>query len=215
MPIRDRWRKALTVSVFVHCLLLTGAGWLGVGLFEAVRPAEPVEVELITDPGQGEPTAVPSAAAPAAAVRAPVVAVTPAAVAEPADDAVTEGLAAPATAARADGAAAAVTTPALAGAGPASSKRLSAPRLLARTEPQYPEEARRAGAEGTVAVRIEVKETGQPGDIAVVRSSGRASFDAAAVEAVRSWRFVPAQEADTGQAVRCYTTVSVIFRLRS
>lgn len=222
MPKRDRWRKALAISALVHCLLLAGAGWLGGSLLKAARLPDLIEVELISDPGRSDrkdPTAATAPAAGAAQpfAQAPANAGRSAVAAEMATDAVTEGFA-PRAAGASGNSGAAVAGPALpstAGGGAAAPKRIAAPRLLAKTEPLYPEEARRAGAEGTVTVRIEIKENGQPGDIAIARSSGRASFDAAAVEAIRSWRFVPAQEADSGQAVRCYTTVSVVFRLRN
>ncbi len=221
MAKRDRWCKALATSVLVHCLLLAGLGWLGGSLLKAARLPELIEVELISDPGRNEQKDEAKVAAPAvSAARTfadlPATAGKSAAVAEMAADAVVESFAAPAAgSAGKSGAALSGPVPSSAGGGATGPKRIDAPRLLSRMEPLYPEEARRAGAEGTVAVRIEIKENGRPGDIAVVRSSGRESFDAAAVEAVRSWRFVPAQEADSGRAVRCYTTVSVVFRLRN
>jgi len=208
MAKRDRWRKALAISVLAHCLLLAGAGWLGGSLLKAARLPDLLEVELISDPGRGEQTA--AAAAPVAPAR-PSVRDTAAA------EAVAEATAAASAALSAAGAGApAAGSASQAAAGVAAApKIIAAPRLLAKTEPEYPEEARRAGAEGTVTVRIEIKENGRPGEITITRSSGRPSFDAAAIAAVRTWRFVPAQEAETGRAVRCYTTVSVVFRLRN
>lgn len=220
MPKRDRWRKAFAISVLVHCLLLAGAGWLGGGLLKAAQVPDLIEVELISDPGRSEQKAAvavtPAVSAARAFARTPSSADRSAVVTEMTAEAVTEGVAVP-TAGATGNSGAAVAGPGLPAAegGAVTPKRIAAPRLLAKTDPQYPEEARRAGVEGTVTVRIEIKENGQPGEIAVVRSSGRASFDAAAVEAVRSWRFVPAQEAETGRAVRCYTTIPVIFRLRT
>ena len=46
------------------------------------------------------------------------------------------------------------------------------------------------------------------------RTSG-ASFDAAASEAIRHWRFVPAQEVNSGRAVRSFTTVAIVFKLKT
>ncbi len=221
MPKGDRWRKALAISVLVHCLLLAGAGWLGDGFLKVARLSDLIEVELISDPGRGKQTA--AAAAPAAPARPSiretaaaarhetVATVAAAAIAEAVSDASAGAPAAlPAAGAPAGGSGA----PVAAGVAEAP-KTIAAPRLLAKTEPEYPEEARRAGAEGTVSVRIEIKENGQPGEITIARSSGRPSFDAAAIEAVRTWRFVPAQEAETGRAVKCYSTVSLVFRLRN
>ncbi|WP_371378453.1 TonB family protein [Sporomusa aerivorans] len=64
-----------------------------------------------------------------------------------------------------------------------------------------------------VGVKIEVLENGRTGEVQIARSSGRQSFDEAALQAVRKWRFVPAQEAVGGRTVRCFTTLSVVFRL--
>lgn len=220
MPKRDRWRKALTISVLAHCLLLAGFGWLGGNLLKSAQYPDLIEVELISDPGRSEQKGALAAPTPAVGAartfaNVSVTADKPALVAERVAE-VAEGFASPAAGVHeGSGAAVAGPAPPSAGGAPAAPKRMSAPRLLAKTEPQYPEEARQAGAEGTVAVRIEIKENGQPGDIAIARSSGRASFDAAAIEAIRSWRFVPAQEVESGRPVRCYTTVSVVFKLKT
>lgn len=215
MPKRDNWRKALTVSVLIHLLLFSGAGWLGGSLFKAAQIPELIEVELISDPGHQENMAVttPVGAANPGANSAPSAA--KAAVAtEMLAEAVADPLPAVAAGSSANSSVAASRLPP-AVAGQSGQKRIAAPRLLDKTEPRYPEDARQAGAEGTVAVRLEIKENGQPGDIAVVRSSGRASFDAAAVEAIKDWRFAPAQDVESGRAVRSYTTVSIVFRLRT
>ncbi len=59
--------------------------------------------------------------------------------------------------------------------------------------PNYPANAARTGAEGTVQLMVHVTASGVPGDVAVVRSSGHSSLDAAAQEAVLLWRFRPAR----------------------
>ncbi|HBS60721.1 MAG TPA: hypothetical protein DEA44_15850 [Firmicutes bacterium] len=100
-----------------------------------------------------------------------------------------------------------------AGSAPPGPKIITAPRILSKVGPVYPEEARRDGIRGSVGVKIEVLENGRPGEIEVQRSSGYDSLDEAALRAVRKWRFVPAQEADSGRAMRCFTTLTVVFRL--
>ncbi|HLU40385.1 MAG TPA: TonB family protein [Planctomycetota bacterium] len=55
--------------------------------------------------------------------------------------------------------------------------------------PAYPWLARRRGWEGTVVVQVRVDADGAVGAAAVVRSSGRAALDEAALAAVRTWRF--------------------------
>ena len=94
---------------------------------------------------------------------------------------------------------------------PAARKSVSAPRILNKVEPDYPEDARQDGIAGTVGVKIEVLENGRTGEVRIVRSSGRSSLDEAALQAVRRWRFVPAEE--DGQAIRCFTTLAVVFDL--
>ncbi len=63
--------------------------------------------------------------------------------------------------------------------------------------PRYPAEAARRGAEGTVSLTIHVSARGVPDSVLVGVSSGDASLDRAAREAVRLWRFTPAMEGDT------------------
>jgi protein TonB len=55
--------------------------------------------------------------------------------------------------------------------------------------PVYPAEAQRMGEEGEVRVRLWVAASGDVQRAEVVRSSGRAYFDAAATQAIRQWRF--------------------------
>lgn len=50
---------------------------------------------------------------------------------------------------------------------------------------RYPRLARRAGAEGAATVRFRILPNGEPGGLAIKRTSGNALLDAAALEAVR------------------------------
>ena len=236
----DKWRKALLTSVLFHCLMLTGVGWLGGMFFTSAHPPDFMEMELVsvTDrperaanpgsshvvPAKGMPAPAPApASVPAPMPVRSAVAEKAAAVAEIFGDTVGENSTVQAGngAAATGGSLAAGTAGGELAAGtaassdaPAGGKTIAAPRLLHKTEPQYPEEERRAGIEGTVAVKIEIQENGEPGEISIVRSSGRAAFDEAAVQAVRTWRFVPAQEVESGRPVRCYTMVSIVFQLK-
>ena len=65
--------------------------------------------------------------------------------------------------------------------------------------PNYPPAALRRGDRGTVVVRVEVDAGGSPAGVALVQRSGSRDLDRAAMEAVRDWRFQPAQR--NGQAV--------------
>ncbi len=59
--------------------------------------------------------------------------------------------------------------------------------------PAYPPAALRRGESGTVVVRVEVDAAGLPLDAKIVQRSGSRDLDRAALEAVRGWRFQPAQ----------------------
>jgi len=59
--------------------------------------------------------------------------------------------------------------------------------------PEYPPTALRRGDKGTVVVRVEVDASGTPAGVALVQRSGSRDLDRAAMEAVRDWRFQPAQ----------------------
>ncbi|MCC4632820.1 energy transducer TonB [Xanthomonas dyei] len=65
--------------------------------------------------------------------------------------------------------------------------------------PRYPSAALRRGDAGDVVVRVDVDATGNPGGVTLVQRSGSRDLDRAAMEAVRHWRFHPAQQ--NGQPV--------------
>jgi protein TonB len=90
-----------------------------------------------------------------------------------------------------------------------------APGILSQVEPDYPEEARQAGVQGTVVLKIQIIENGRAGQVTVYRSSGSSLLDDAAIAVVRKWRFTPARERDSGEAIVCYTKMPVVFKLRS
>jgi len=77
--------------------------------------------------------------------------------------------------------------------------------------PEYPESARRDGAQGLVVLDVTVSPEGTPLDVAVAQSSGVATLDAAAVSAVIRWRFAPARR--DGDAVEARIRIPVRFRL--
>lgn len=228
MATKPYWRQAILASCLVHCLLLAGAGWLGGGLLASTAEPQTIEMELVSqalepEPPDSLPAALPAAAPradkiPAPAVKAPEVVQPvsqPVAVNEVAMESFVPVMPA-AGAAGQDSDSRAVTAAAGGGAGAAgatASGRIAGPRILQKVDPVYPESARKEGVTGSVGVRIEVLESGRPGQVELQRSSGRASLDQAALDAVRRWRFVPAQVADTGRPVRCYTTLSVVFKL--
>lgn len=77
--------------------------------------------------------------------------------------------------------------------------------------PEYPRRALEAGIEGTVLVRVTISAEGSIIAILVHQSSGNASLDAAALKAVRSWSFMPAQR--NGRAIPSIVQLPVRFKL--
>ena len=65
--------------------------------------------------------------------------------------------------------------------------------------PSYPPAALRRGDSGTVVVRVDVDATGYPSAVTLIQRSGSRDLDRAASDAVRRWRFQPAQS--NGQPV--------------
>jgi TonB family protein len=75
---------------------------------------------------------------------------------------------------------------------PDANPGLTAPVLIERVEPIYPETARTAGIGGTVSLELTVDETGAVAAVKLARPSGFAALDDAAITAARRFRFRPA-----------------------
>ena len=75
---------------------------------------------------------------------------------------------------------------------------------LNNPRPAYPLLAIRQGAQGQVVLLVEVLPDGRAGRIELEKFSGHAMLDAAAINAVRAWRFTPARKEGllTTQTVR-------------
>jgi protein TonB len=80
-----------------------------------------------------------------------------------------------------------------------------------QVKPDYPERARKDGAEGTTTLRVEVLTNGRVGEVVVAQSAGRRDLDRAAIEAVKQWHFEPARRGST--AVAAWATLPVRFVL--
>lgn len=87
---------------------------------------------------------------------------------------------------------------------------VSAPRAIYTPDPEYSEEARKARQQGTVVLWIVIDREGKPREARVVRSLGM-GLDERAIDAVRRWRFEPAQK--DGRPVAVQVNVEVSFRL--
>lgn len=84
------------------------------------------------------------------------------------------------------------------------------PNLLHKTDPVYPEVARRGNYEATDLIGLIVDTSGAPGDVHIVRPVGM-GMDEAAVDAVMHYRFAPATR--DGHPVAAAVTVQVSFEL--
>jgi periplasmic protein TonB len=88
---------------------------------------------------------------------------------------------------------------------------ITAPALLSRVAPEYPSIAVNAKVQGIVILEAIVDRQGRVEDVKVLRSV--TLLDAAAIAAVRQWRYSPLLL--NGQAERFVLTVSVSFSLDS
>lgn len=86
------------------------------------------------------------------------------------------------------------------------------PSVVRRVEPRYPEQARRRREEGKVLVRLVVDAQGRPTECTVLASEPAGTFDAAALEAVRRFRFRPGKLA--GGAVATVVHIPFAFSLQ-
>jgi len=92
-------------------------------------------------------------------------------------------------------------------------------RLAERAEPKvtykgvlsYPREAAEEGVEGAVILKVLVDEKGQVADSQITSSSGDKRLDAAALEWVKRWRYLPAVQ--DGRPRRVWTRAKVTFHL--
>lgn len=100
-----------------------------------------------------------------------------------------------------------------AGAGEGRGVPVTPPRVVSAVQPKYPSSARSAGIEGVVGVKMLVNASGKVENAFVVRSSGNAALDEAAVAAVYKWRFSPAKD-KFGQKAPCYVTQGIRFDLK-
>lgn len=72
---------------------------------------------------------------------------------------------------------------------------------LRNPQPPYPAASRRLGEQGKVLLRVLIDVDGSPKEAQIRQSSGFARLDKAALETVRTWRFVPGKRAGVPQAM--------------
>lgn len=78
--------------------------------------------------------------------------------------------------------------------------------------PEYPSQMAKDGVSGMVAVRVDIDETGSVTACSVSKSSN-AEFDQPAMNAVKSWKFKPAQKG--GNPVKVSLVIPIKFDLES
>jgi len=101
--------------------------------------------------------------------------------------------------------------------GPAGPKRIriggevQAPKIIAKIQPVYPNEARTAGIQGTVILHAVIGMEGNPLQLRVMNNQIDPELARAAVEAVSKWRYRPTLL--NGDPIEVDTTIQVNFTL--
>lgn len=91
--------------------------------------------------------------------------------------------------------------------------QVAKPECYEKTEPNYPELARKAGIQGTVVVKIIIETDSRIRNAEILSSPGpQFGFDEAALNAVKQWRCNPAMI--DGRKMETEGIVSINFRIR-
>lgn len=94
----------------------------------------------------------------------------------------------------------------------AGSANTIAPSILKNPAPRYPAQARAAGQEGTVRLKVWVDGKGRPEKVELLQTSGYPLLDARAQETVaKEWRFSPGKQ--NGKPIAQTVNIAVTFRL--
>ncbi len=88
---------------------------------------------------------------------------------------------------------------------------VQATKLLARTNPVYPERAQREGVQGVVLIDAVILVDGTLGGVRTANAVANPDLAAAALDAVKQWRYQPTLL--NGVPVEVITTITVNFRL--
>jgi TonB family protein len=90
---------------------------------------------------------------------------------------------------------------------------LHAPAILMKTEPEYTQEARDAGHQGSVLIDAVIGKDGSVKSTTVRRPLGM-GLDEKAVKALSRWKFAPARLRSDNTPVEVRVTIEVNFRLK-
>jgi len=86
------------------------------------------------------------------------------------------------------------------------------PLAIRTPQPEYPADLRAQNLEGTVVLAVSIDEKGEVSTCEVTKSTDK-RFEAAAIEAVRKWKFSPATKNKT--PVSCKVTLPIRFSAES
>jgi len=221
MQTCKKWRQAITLSVFVHFLFLMGIGWFSVFAHPSPVQQDYIELELFSSAVVQQATSQSSLSfsnIPPLETSVPeAIQNTVSTIAETANVTFAP-INAPIAQNRSgsESAAGSQTENVVAGEIAGQTKPiLLAPRILQKTDPAYPDQARREGWEGSVRVRFQVLTNGKTENISVETSSGFAMLDESAMNAIQQWQFIPAKNQNTNQPVACWTYVTLVFKLNN
>jgi TonB family protein len=88
----------------------------------------------------------------------------------------------------------------------------SMPVPITRKNPEYPDDARRAGIEGTVWLRVLIGKDGVPKETKLLKSDGeKVVFSKPAIDAAMEWRFTPAIV--NNEPVACWIMIPFRFKV--
>ncbi len=213
---KRRWQFAVAGSIGIHLLFFA---LLGLFASMATKPNEPIYVE-VTMAELFSPVEEPPGAAAASAVPEQKKAEPKPVPSEPAmSETVTAAQPTVSTQVTPAQTGSAIGTKSLTPAGGSGTAGVGkgggasrGPRIINGEKPEYPEQAREKGLEGTVRLQILVNVRGQVESVQTVASSGYAELDRTAEQAVRAWRFSPALK--NGIPVAAWATVPIVFDLR-
>jgi protein TonB len=87
------------------------------------------------------------------------------------------------------------------------------PNMAYNQLPEYPADARRLKAEGTVVIALDIDAKGHVTNAVIVEKSSLPSFDQAALDSIRDWRFKPAMNGGVATPVQGYK-LKYVFRCK-
>jgi protein TonB len=85
------------------------------------------------------------------------------------------------------------------------------PKAIRRTPIPYPESAQKAGLEGALICFLRINENGDVVDV-ILKGSVSPDCDKAAIDALKTWKFTPAQ--NKGKPVAIWLAIPFNFKMK-